>query len=158
MGFFFIIELLEKASHMCFRCLISRYLLCAPAYFSLLLTRQQTPGTPQAPCVHSGIVNPGVKKEAICDVFCALCFAQTQQQIAVQGQQVAQAAEGQTIVYQPVNADGTILQQGRRAASSQGTSGRGFLFIEVFLCSAGILSGVQKVSLSLARTGGIKPP
>ncbi|XP_032566806.1 nuclear transcription factor Y subunit alpha isoform X10 [Chiroxiphia lanceolata] len=36
---------------------------------------------------------------------------QTQQQIAVQGQQVAQAAEGQTIVYQPVNADGTILQQ-----------------------------------------------
>ncbi|XP_025061646.1 nuclear transcription factor Y subunit alpha isoform X6 [Alligator sinensis] len=37
---------------------------------------------------------------------------QTQQQIAVQGQQVAQTAEGQTIVYQPVNADGTILQQG----------------------------------------------
>uniref|UniRef100_A0AAY4CMG7 Nuclear transcription factor Y subunit n=1 Tax=Denticeps clupeoides TaxID=299321 RepID=A0AAY4CMG7_9TELE len=37
---------------------------------------------------------------------------QGQQQIAVQGQQVAQAADGQTIVYQPVNADGTILQQG----------------------------------------------
>lgn len=37
---------------------------------------------------------------------------QGQQQIAVQGQQVAQTAEGQTIVYQPVNADGTILQQG----------------------------------------------
>ncbi|XP_069732348.1 nuclear transcription factor Y subunit alpha-like [Phaenicophaeus curvirostris] len=36
---------------------------------------------------------------------------QTQQQIAVQSQQVAQATEGQTIVYQPVNADGTILQQ-----------------------------------------------
>nr|XP_016848793.1 PREDICTED: nuclear transcription factor Y subunit alpha isoform X3 [Anolis carolinensis] len=36
---------------------------------------------------------------------------QTQPQIAVQGQQVAQTAEGQTIVYQPVNADGTILQQ-----------------------------------------------
>ncbi|KAH0618792.1 hypothetical protein JD844_018268 [Phrynosoma platyrhinos] len=35
----------------------------------------------------------------------------TQPQIAVQGQQVAQTAEGQTIVYQPVNADGTILQQ-----------------------------------------------
>ncbi|XP_053562730.1 nuclear transcription factor Y subunit alpha isoform X3 [Bombina bombina] len=34
------------------------------------------------------------------------------QQITVQGQQVAQTAEGQTIVYQPVNADGTILQQG----------------------------------------------
>ncbi|XP_063307890.1 nuclear transcription factor Y subunit alpha isoform X5 [Pelobates fuscus] len=38
--------------------------------------------------------------------------SQGQQQIAVQGQQVAQTAEGQTIVYQPVNADGTILQQG----------------------------------------------
>ncbi|XP_069094480.1 nuclear transcription factor Y subunit alpha isoform X2 [Pleurodeles waltl] len=36
---------------------------------------------------------------------------QGQQQITVQGQQVAQTAEGQTIVYQPVNADGTILQQ-----------------------------------------------
>ncbi|XP_015198053.1 nuclear transcription factor Y subunit alpha isoform X3 [Lepisosteus oculatus] len=38
--------------------------------------------------------------------------SQGQQQITVQGQQVAQTAEGQTIVYQPVNADGTILQQG----------------------------------------------
>lgn len=60
----------------------------------------------------------------------------------MQGQQVAQAAEGQTIVYQPVNADGTILQQGRRAGRRQGTSLRGFLFIEVFVCSAGIHSGV----------------
>ncbi|KAJ8265863.1 hypothetical protein COCON_G00149620 [Conger conger] len=34
------------------------------------------------------------------------------QQITVQGQQLAHTAEGQTIVYQPVNADGTILQQG----------------------------------------------
>ncbi|XP_031142431.1 nuclear transcription factor Y, alpha, like isoform X9 [Sander lucioperca] len=34
------------------------------------------------------------------------------QQISVQGQQLAQTADGQTIVYQPVNADGTILQQG----------------------------------------------
>uniref|UniRef100_A0AAQ4P6Q4 Nuclear transcription factor Y subunit n=1 Tax=Gasterosteus aculeatus aculeatus TaxID=481459 RepID=A0AAQ4P6Q4_GASAC len=34
------------------------------------------------------------------------------QQITVQGQQVAQTADGQTIVYQPVNADGTVLQQG----------------------------------------------
>ncbi|XP_047678826.1 nuclear transcription factor Y, alpha, like isoform X2 [Tachysurus fulvidraco] len=34
------------------------------------------------------------------------------QQITVNGQQVAQTAEGQTIVYQPVNADGTVLQQG----------------------------------------------
>uniref|UniRef100_A0A671SRE9 Nuclear transcription factor Y subunit n=1 Tax=Sinocyclocheilus anshuiensis TaxID=1608454 RepID=A0A671SRE9_9TELE len=37
---------------------------------------------------------------------------QGQQQITLQGQQLAQTAEGQTIVYQPVNADGTILQQG----------------------------------------------
>ncbi|CAL8368365.1 unnamed protein product [Lota lota] len=36
----------------------------------------------------------------------------TQVQISVQGQQVAQTADGQTIVYQPVNADGTVLQQG----------------------------------------------
>lgn len=42
----------------------------------------------------------------------ASVFPQGQQQITVQGQQVAQTAEGQTIVYQPVNADGTILQQG----------------------------------------------
>uniref|UniRef100_A0A672PK39 Nuclear transcription factor Y subunit n=1 Tax=Sinocyclocheilus grahami TaxID=75366 RepID=A0A672PK39_SINGR len=34
------------------------------------------------------------------------------QQITVHGQHVAQTAEGQTIVYQPVNADGTVLQQG----------------------------------------------
>ncbi|XP_017273388.1 nuclear transcription factor Y, alpha, like isoform X3 [Kryptolebias marmoratus] len=34
------------------------------------------------------------------------------QQISVQGQQVAQTADGQTIVYQPVNADGSVLQQG----------------------------------------------
>ncbi|XP_043572390.1 nuclear transcription factor Y subunit alpha-like isoform X2 [Chiloscyllium punctatum] len=40
----------------------------------------------------------------------AVTAGQTQQ--IVQGQQVAQTAEGQTIVYQPVNADGTVLQQG----------------------------------------------
>ncbi|KAM6925091.1 nuclear transcription factor Y, alpha, like isoform 3-T3 [Xenentodon cancila] len=34
------------------------------------------------------------------------------QQISVQGQQVAQTADGQTIVYQPVNTDGSVLQQG----------------------------------------------
>lgn len=52
-----------------------------------------------------------------------ICVLQTQQQIAVQGQQVAQTAEGQTIVYQPVNADGTILQQGTNAAISVGLWG-----------------------------------
>lgn len=43
----------------------------------------------------------------IVNVFCVL-----QGQITLQGQQVAQTADGQTIVYQPVNADGTVLQQG----------------------------------------------
>ncbi|XP_055024764.1 nuclear transcription factor Y, alpha, like isoform X12 [Misgurnus anguillicaudatus] len=43
----------------------------------------------------------------------AITTGQSQgQQITVQGQQVAQTADGQTIVYQPVNADGTVLQQG----------------------------------------------
>lgn len=32
-----------------------------------------------------------------------------QQQVTVQGQQVAQTIEGQTIFYQPVNADGITL-------------------------------------------------
>ncbi|XP_035238727.1 nuclear transcription factor Y subunit alpha-like isoform X3 [Anguilla rostrata] len=42
----------------------------------------------------------------------AVTAGQNQGQITLQGQQLAQTAEGQTIVYQPVNADGTILQQG----------------------------------------------
>lgn len=42
-----------------------------------------------------------------------LLVAPQGQQISVQGQQVAQTADGQTIVYQPVNADGTVLQQGK---------------------------------------------
>ncbi|KAM4613769.1 nuclear transcription factor Y subunit alpha-like [Polymixia lowei] len=37
---------------------------------------------------------------------------QDQQQITLQGHQVAQTADGQTIVYQPVNRDGTVVQQG----------------------------------------------
>lgn len=49
-------------------------------------------------------------------------YSQGQQQITVQGQQVAQTAEGQTIVYQPVNADGTILQQGNTATPLQNTN------------------------------------
>lgn len=43
----------------------------------------------------------------------SLLVAPQGQQISVQGQQLAQTADGQTIVYQPVNADGTILQQGK---------------------------------------------
>ncbi|XP_057213167.1 nuclear transcription factor Y, alpha, like isoform X2 [Triplophysa rosa] len=41
----------------------------------------------------------------------AITAGQNQGQITLQGQQVAQTADGQTIVYQPVNADGTVLQQ-----------------------------------------------
>lgn len=33
--------------------------------------------------------------------------------VAPQGQQGAQTADGQTIVHQPVNADGTVLQHGK---------------------------------------------
>lgn len=49
------------------------------------------------------------------------------QQITVQGQQVGQTAEGQTIVYQPVNADGTVLQQGKLFRSF-------CLFLSFFYC------------------------
>lgn len=78
----------------------------------------------------------------------------------MQGQQVAQAAEGQTIVYQPVNADGTILQQGRRAGRSQDTSLRGLL-IYLGVCvlqefTLGFFPQKQKISLSLARAGRIE--
>lgn len=49
----------------------------------------------------------------ITECLLSLLVASQGQQISVQGQQVAQTADGQTIVYQPVNADGTVLQQGK---------------------------------------------
>lgn len=49
----------------------------------------------------------------ITECLLSLFVAPQGQQISVQGQQVAQTADGQTIVYQPVNADGTVLQQGK---------------------------------------------
>ncbi|XP_014002870.1 nuclear transcription factor Y, alpha, like isoform X1 [Salmo salar] len=57
------------------------------------------------------------------------------QQIQLQqGQQLAQTADGQTIVYQPVNADGTVLQQG------------------MITIPAGSLSGAQMVQTGGANT------
>lgn len=47
------------------------------------------------------------------ECFLSLLVVSQGQQISLQGQQVAQTADGQTIVYQPVNADGTVLQQGK---------------------------------------------
>ncbi|XP_029580032.1 nuclear transcription factor Y subunit alpha isoform X2 [Salmo trutta] len=57
------------------------------------------------------------------------------QQIQLQqGQQLAQTADGQTIVYQPVNADGTVLQQG------------------MITIPAGSLSGAQMIQTGGANT------
>ncbi|XP_045548838.1 nuclear transcription factor Y subunit alpha isoform X2 [Salmo salar] len=57
------------------------------------------------------------------------------QQIQLQqGQQLAQTADGQTIVYQPVNADGTVLQQG------------------MITIPAGSLAGAQMVQTGGANT------
>lgn len=49
---------------------------------------------------------------SLCFLISLLYAVNQSQQISVQGQQVAQTADGQTIVYQPVNADGSVLQQG----------------------------------------------
>ncbi|KAM9430564.1 nuclear transcription factor Y subunit alpha-like isoform 8-T10 [Salvelinus alpinus] len=57
------------------------------------------------------------------------------QQIQLQhGQQLGQTADGQTIVYQPVNADGTVLQQG------------------MITIPAGSLTGAQMVQTGSANT------
>ncbi|XP_041701255.1 nuclear transcription factor Y subunit alpha isoform X1 [Coregonus clupeaformis] len=63
------------------------------------------------------------------------------QQIQLQqGQQVGQTADGQTIVYQPINADGTILQQG------------GFFSPGMITIPAGSLAGAQMVQAGGANT------
>ncbi|KAM9430565.1 nuclear transcription factor Y subunit alpha-like isoform 9-T11 [Salvelinus alpinus] len=63
------------------------------------------------------------------------------QQIQLQhGQQLGQTADGQTIVYQPVNADGTVLQQG-------GLFSPGMITIP-----AGSLTGAQMVQTGSANT------
>lgn len=60
------------------------------------------------------------------------------QQISVQGQQVAQTADGQTIVYQPVNADGTVLQQGKLS------------FLLPFLFAFSFVDFVNRVAVELS--------
>ncbi|XP_061053526.1 nuclear transcription factor Y subunit alpha-like [Eubalaena glacialis] len=78
---------------------------------------------------------------------------QTQQQIAVQGQQMAQTAEGQTIVYQPVNADGTILQQGmitKPAASLAGAQ-----IVQTGANANTSSSGQETVTLILPVAGNV---
>ncbi|KAM9430561.1 nuclear transcription factor Y subunit alpha-like isoform 5-T7 [Salvelinus alpinus] len=62
------------------------------------------------------------------------------QQIQLQhGQQLGQTADGQTIVYQPVNADGTVLQQGLFSPG-------------MITIPAGSLTGAQMVQTGSANT------
>lgn len=80
---------------------------------------------PAAPGGHHGRTEPGAVVSSVESpvrlllvltsliVDCLFPVVPQGQQISVQGQQVAQTADGQTIVYQPVNADGTVLQQGK---------------------------------------------
>ncbi|KAJ8778762.1 hypothetical protein J1605_013439 [Eschrichtius robustus] len=78
---------------------------------------------------------------------------QTQEQIAVQGQQMAQTAEGQTIVYQPVNSDGTILQQGmitKPAASLAGAQ-----IVQTGANANTTSSGQETVTVTLPVAGNV---
>ncbi|XP_043932827.1 nuclear transcription factor Y subunit alpha isoform X6 [Protopterus annectens] len=78
---------------------------------------------------------------------------QGQQQIAVQGQQVAQTAEGQTIVYQPVNADGTILQQGMITIPAASLAGA--QIVQAGTNTNTTNSGQGTVTLTLPVTGSM---
>uniref|UniRef100_A0A673IJR6 Nuclear transcription factor Y subunit n=1 Tax=Sinocyclocheilus rhinocerous TaxID=307959 RepID=A0A673IJR6_9TELE len=94
-----------------------------------------------------------------------------QQQITVQGQQLAQTAEGQTIVYQPVNADGTILQQGMitipaaslagaqlvSAGSNTNTTNTGQGTVTVTLPMAGNMVNAGGMVMMVPGAGGSVP-
>uniref|UniRef100_A0A673JXA9 Nuclear transcription factor Y subunit n=1 Tax=Sinocyclocheilus rhinocerous TaxID=307959 RepID=A0A673JXA9_9TELE len=96
---------------------------------------------------------------------------QGQQQITVQGQQVAQTAEGQTIVYQPVNVDGTILQQGMitipaaslagaqlvSAGSNRNTTNTGQGTVTVTLPMAGNMVNAGGMVMMVPGGGGSVP-
>ncbi|CAB1330287.1 unnamed protein product [Coregonus sp. 'balchen'] len=69
-----------------------------------------------------------------CETFPSQGSCNGQQIQLQQGQQVGQTADGQTIVYQPINADGTILQQG------------------MITIPAGSLAGAQMVQAGGANT------
>nr|AAC82335.1 nuclear Y/CCAAT-box binding factor A subunit NF-YA [Xenopus laevis] len=79
--------------------------------------------------------------------------SQNQQQIAVQGQQVAQRAEGQTIVYQPVNADGTILQQGMITIPAASLAGA--QIVQAGANTSTTNSGQGTVTVTLPVTGNM---
>ncbi|XP_016338248.1 nuclear transcription factor Y subunit alpha isoform X1 [Sinocyclocheilus anshuiensis] len=96
---------------------------------------------------------------------------QGQQQITLQGQQLAQTAEGQTIVYQPVNADGTILQQGMitipaaslagaqlvSAGSNTNTTNTGQGTVTVTLPMAGNMVNAGGMVMMVPGAGGSVP-
>ncbi|XP_047661781.1 nuclear transcription factor Y subunit alpha isoform X3 [Tachysurus fulvidraco] len=90
------------------------------------------------------------------------------QQITVQGQQ-AQTAEGQTILYQPVNADGTILQQGmitipaaslaggqiiQTGSNTSGTGGQGTVTVAVPVTGNVVNAGGM---VMMVQSGGSVP-
>ncbi|XP_058229220.1 nuclear transcription factor Y subunit alpha isoform X4 [Hemibagrus wyckioides] len=90
------------------------------------------------------------------------------QQITVQGQQ-AQTAEGQTILYQPVNADGTILQQGmitipaaslaggqiiQAGSNTSGTGGQGTVTVAVPVTGNVVNAGGM---VMMVQSGGSVP-
>ncbi|KAL1269900.1 hypothetical protein QQF64_032189 [Cirrhinus molitorella] len=83
------------------------------------------------------------------------------QQITVQGQQVAQTAEGQTIVYQPVNADGTVLQQGMitipagTLAGTQIVQAAGAANTSTTNSGQGTVTVTLPVSGNMVNTGGM---
>nr|XP_033774778.1 nuclear transcription factor Y subunit alpha isoform X3 [Geotrypetes seraphini] len=79
--------------------------------------------------------------------------SQNQQQITVQGQQVAQTAEGQTIVYQPVNADGTILQQGMITIPAASLAGA--QIVQAGANTSTTSSGQGTVTVTLPVTGNV---
>ncbi|KAG1933123.1 nuclear transcription factor Y subunit alpha [Pimephales promelas] len=89
------------------------------------------------------------------------------QQITLQGQQVAQTAEGQTIVYQPVNADGTVLQQGMitipagSLAGTQIVQAAGAANTSTTNSGQGTVTVTLPVSGNMVNTGGmvmVRPP
>ncbi|XP_062842909.1 nuclear transcription factor Y subunit alpha isoform X2 [Trichomycterus rosablanca] len=90
------------------------------------------------------------------------------QQITVQGHQ-AQTAEGQTILYQPVNADGTILQQGmitipasslagsqiiQTGSNPNGTTGQGTVTVAVPVAGNMVNAGGM---VMMVQSGGSVP-
>ncbi|XP_026791358.2 nuclear transcription factor Y subunit alpha isoform X1 [Pangasianodon hypophthalmus] len=90
------------------------------------------------------------------------------QQITVQGQQ-AQTAEGQTILYQPVNSDGTILQQGmitipaaslaggqiiQAGSNASGTGGQGTVTVAVPVTGNVVNAGGM---VMMVQSGGSVP-